>query len=306
MATLHQSDLSSWARCAAQVGYKRAGLPSKTNSAAAFGSVVHHSLLQVLERQLAAKVPFEKALADSIATFLYYWSPSHIEAICPPVPNDGWLPRMSYNDLRVRGPEVIRQYADLIRFDPHQTIATEYEFVVPIDGTWDEDEGRPHRLAGAIDKLAIGQYNRAPVVEVKDLKTGKAYPGDLRHNLQFSAYCYATTKREFWIGWNGEDGFGEERGQALFERFEGKARRGTWINLRSIKLQDAGWRGPIDYERFALAVQQIYLSMREDIYPLTLAGDVCTFCSFRDGCGGVGVPDDDHGSPVATKKRSAA
>lgn len=82
--------------------------------------------------------------------------------------------------------------------------------MVPIDGTWDDELGEPHILAGAVDRLAV------------------------RH------YCYASTKREFWVGWRGADGFGEERGSLLYERFVGAGRRGTWINLRSAARVRAG------------------------------------------------------------------
>ncbi len=55
-----------------QVGYKRAGLPGKTNSAAAYGSVMHHAILQVLERQLAQGTPFDQALRMALDTFAHY------------------------------------------------------------------------------------------------------------------------------------------------------------------------------------------------------------------------------------------
>jgi hypothetical protein len=126
--------------------------------------------------------------------------------------------------------------------------------------------------------------------------TGKEYR-NLRQHLQFTAYAYATTQPEFWTGWRGEDGFGDERGLQLHQRFEKAARRGTWINMRNVKVQDAGWRGPDDYQRFALAVEQLVASWKAEIFPLSLSGDTCQFCEYRDICGGVGVPDASHGAP---------
>jgi len=126
--------------------------------------------------------------------------------------------------------------------------------------------------------------------------TGKEYRY-LRQNLQFSAYCYATTKREFWVGNKGEEGFGPERGEQLYQRFLDAPRRGTWINLKTIKFQDAGWRGPDDYSRFALAVEQVIASMKAEIYPLNLSGDVCQYCEYREICPPNGVPTSDHGAP---------
>lgn len=72
MATYHQSDLAAMARCMAADGYARAGVPDQTNSAAAFGSVMH-AALQVLERERATGTPFAQAVADAIETFVHFW-----------------------------------------------------------------------------------------------------------------------------------------------------------------------------------------------------------------------------------------
>lgn len=295
MAVYHQSQLSSWARCAAQVGYARAGLPEQTNSAAAYGSVMHHSL-EVLERELHTGTAFEAALQKSLETFAHYWSPLNIEAICTPVPADGWLPRMGYAELRVRGLDTLRKYADLIRYDDHELLALEYPFIVPLPGTFDDKTGDTHWLAGSVDRLAVRSFLRKPALCIDDFKTGKDYVA-LRHNLQFTGYALASLQREFWVGARGEDGFGRDRGEELFQRFEGRGRRGTWINLKSIKFQDAGWRGPIDYARFTLAIEQMHASITADIFPLSISGSVCKYCEFRRICGGVGLPNEDHGAP---------
>lgn len=309
---LHQSDLAALARCPAQMGYRKAGLPSKTNSAAAYGSVMHHSI-QVLERHLheARQKPptefasaYQSAVKSALETFVHYWNPLNIEAICDPVPNDGWLPRQGYSEMRTRGIDAIKKYADLIRYDDHELLATEYGFIVPIEGTWDDDLQEPHFLAGSVDRLALRHYLRNLSVCIDDYKTGKDYKY-LRHNMQFSAYCYASTQREFWVGFDGlvsghrmvEDGFGEERGNELFTRLAECGRRGTWINMRTFKFQDAGWRGPRDYARLCLAVEQFAAMYKADIFPLTIYGEVCQYCDYRSICGGTGLPDDDHGKP---------
>ena len=292
---IHQSDLAAWSRCAAQYGYKRAGIADKSNSASAYGSVMHHAL-QVFERTRITD-GFDTAVRSALETFVHYSNPLNIEAVCEPVPNDGWLPRQGYSELRARGIEAIKKYADLIRFDDHELLATEYSFIVPIHGTWDYDLGQPHELAGSIDRLAVRHYSRKVAVCIDDYKTGKEYKY-LRHNLQFTAYAYASLQPEFWLGAQGEDGFGPERGQALMERFAEAGRRGTWINMRTFKFQDAGWRGEKDYARFTLAVEQLTASIKADIFPLSITGENCHFCPFRDFCGGVGLADDAHGDPT--------
>jgi hypothetical protein len=127
--------------------------------------------------------------------------------------------------------------------------------------------------------------------------TGKEYI-NLRQNLQGTAYCYASTKREFWEGWRGEDGFGYDRGAELFKRFDGAGRKFTWVNLRQLKFEDGGWRGPKDYQRLAVAVEQFAALVRADIYPLSISGAVCRYCDCRKVCAGTGLPDDDEGKPT--------
>lgn len=256
---------------------------------------MHHALETFERLRHTDGVSRAEAVKAATETFQHYWHPGNIEAICPQV--DLWLPRQTYNDLRVRGTEAIKAYATLMRYDDHELLATEYSFNVPIPGTWDEDLQAPHRLAGTVDRLAVRYYGGVPAVAVDDFKTGQEYKY-LRQNLQFTAYCLATTQPEFWVGAEGEDGFGAERGQQLYERFRGSARRGTWINMRTIKFQDAGWRGPDDYARFALAVEQQQASQKADIYPLSMSGEHCQFCTFKNICAGVGVPDNSHGAPT--------
>lgn len=294
---IHQSDLAAWSRCPAMVGYKRAGLPDKQTSAAAFGSVMHHAI-EVFERERYT-IGFDAALQKALETFVFYWNPLNIEAITDPVENDGWLPRQGYSELRARGLDSLRKYADLIRFDDNELLATEYEFAVPIDGTWDDDLGQPHVLAGSVDRLAARFYLRKLACCIDDWKTGKEQKF-LRHNVQGTAYCYASTKREFWVGWLGQDGFGPDRGEELYARFMEAGRRFTWVNLRTFKTQDGGWRGPADYDRLAIAVEQMVASIKADIFPLSLSGENCKYCPYRAVCGVTGLPSDSYGDP--TKK----
>lgn len=297
---IHQSDLSAWIRCPAAFNYGRLGWPQEQNSAAAYGTVMHHCLL-VFERQRAEGASVDAAARSAQETFVHYWNPINIDSLTEPVTK--WLPRQSYGGLRAKGIKVIGEFADLVRYDDAELLATEYAFQVPIDGSWDELLNEPHVLAGSIDRLVARRYKRHLVLGVDDYKSGKEYTY-LRQNLQFTAYCYASTKPEFWNGWNGEDGFGE-RGPEMYQRFSNAARRGTWINLRQLKFQDAGWRGPKDYKRFAIAANQVAASIQHDIYPMTLVGEVCTFCPFRANCCGVGVAEDSHGAPDSTTRRAA-
>lgn len=244
-------------------------------------------------------MPFAEAKAQAVASFLHYWHPMNIEAICDPVPPDGWLPYRSYGELRDRGVLTVRGYADLIKNDPDELLALEFGFAVPMEGTWDDELGEPHVLAGTVDRLVAQTRLRKPVVNVFDWKTGVKVPAHLRHNVQFTVYAMASTRPEFWTGWRGEGGFGPERGQALYERFTQAPRRCTWVDLHKLKFTDAGWRGPLDYQRLVLAVETFAAATRAEIFPLSLSGETCQYCSFRNVCGG-GLPDRLHGAPGNT------
>lgn len=292
---VHSSDLTSYSRCAAAYGYRKAGVPDKPNSAMAYGSVMH-AAIEALERMRAEGVPFDDAVQRAVATFLHFWHPMNIEAVCDPVPPDGWLPSRSYGELRDRGVLTIRGYADMIKGAPDELLALEYGFALPIEGTWDDQLGEPHVLAGTMDRLAVGRFRRHEILKVVDFKTSVKKPEALRHHVQFSTYAMATTYREFWVGWGGEDGFGPERGEALYRRFHGRARRCTWVDLHQLKFVDAGWRGPLDYQRLVLAIEQFVDAVRHEVYPLSISGENCLYCPSRGVCGG-GLPEKTHGEP---------
>lgn len=299
---VHASDLSAWARCAAAYGYSRRGLPDKTNSATAFGSVIH-AAIETLERSVwdlrsdydRDSPEFVKAIEEGVAKaneiFVYYWLPSNIEAICPRVPEDGWIAGQTYSELRNRGIETIRSYAEMLRSDTSTPLAFELPFQVTLDGTWDEEEERPHLLAGRMDRVALALRRRVPVLAAQDYKSGKQ-PNYLRHNIQGTVYAYATTKPEFWTGQGGEVGFGDD-GLVLHEKFKELPRQFVWVNLQTAKFVDGGLREAQDYARLKLAVEQMVASIRADIYPLSISGENCTYCNYRDICGGIGLPEDE-------------
>lgn len=306
MSVFHQSDLSQWSWCPAKAKYEREGQPTRQLSGTAYGSVMHYALLEVFERQRHTDgITITAATEAAVESFRHYWHPMHIQAICNPV--DVWMPNHNFNGLLNKGEDQIRAYAKLVANREEIVLATEIGFQVPIDGTWDDDLAAPHILAGTIDRLALVKKKGIWHVEVGDVKTGKDYTY-LRQNLQFSAYTYATTKPEFWRGWNGEDGFGDAYGTELYEKFTNAARRSTWINMNKMSFQDGGWRGPKDWQRFAMAIEELAKAVKYDVFPFNISGSTCTFCEFRDICGGIGVAEDDHGAPAPTapgRKRAA-
>lgn len=296
---IHQSDLQSWNYCPRRLYYERQGAREHQLSATAYGSVLHHAM-HVLERY--------QDLDKAIETFLFYWHPLNIEAICPPVSSGGWIGKDSYGEMRKRGVTMLRRYADYLRVDDHELLGLETEFIVPVRGL--EVLGRPVYLAGTMDRLAVRWYRQRETLCVDDFKTGQQKWG-LRYNVQGSAYAYATWQPEFWTGmpegfeglrigsglatYEAAPGFGD-RAEELNERFARVPRRFTWINLKSFKLVDGGYRGRQDYERMKEGIAEIIGSADRGIFPLRIDGETCRFCPFKkEPCG---VPDENHGDPA--------
>lgn len=266
---VHQSDLQSMNRCGEQHRRQINGEQGKQLSATAYGSVMHHAL-HTLERT--------RDLELAINTFAHYWHPLNIDVICEPVQE--WIGRQSYGALATKGVETLRRYWDLKMYDDEEVLALEIPFVIPIGNTG-------HHLAGTIDRLAVRRYLRREFLCVDDWKTGKK-KAFLKHNVQHIAYSYATTRPEFWLGDPAflTEGFGQERGTELMERFASIPRRGWWIDLsgHTPKWEDCGEKGDLQFQRFFRAVEN-YAAMRDNnIFPLAIEGEVCQYCPFVNDC----------------------
>lgn len=273
---IHQSDLKSWVRCGEQHRRQLNGDRGEQLSRTAFGSVMHHCL-HTLERTR------DMELAQR--TFEHFWHPMNIDAICEPV--TVWQAKDSYGQMRRNGLNLIKAYWEYLKDQDEEVLALEIPFAVPIEGTRDDETGEPHVLLGTIDRLALRYYKRELHVCVDDWKTGKK-PSYLPHNIQFTAYCYATTQRQFWYG-NPEfmtEGFGDARGDQLYRRAKHAPRHGWWIDLSGAypRWTDAGLRHARDYRRFFHQVDQYARAVRNNIFPLNIDGSTCQFCPFRDNC----------------------
>jgi hypothetical protein len=266
----------------------------------AYGSVMHHAIFTMEKLHYAGDVD---ALAKAHKTFDYYWEPENIHQVCEPVTI--WAARETWAGLKRKAHVTIDLYYEVLTKDTGKLLALEVEFNLPFtlpngDATSGGDQ---HTLHGTMDRLCLRKTGSNTYVNVEDLKTGQDYKF-LRWNNQFSIYCWATTQLKFWT-----DAWGMQEGTELFTRFGQLARRGTWVSLRSgLDRKDAGWRGEQDYARMWMCVHEYVKAVEADIYPLSLKGDVCFYCQYGQPnvegdvlCGGVAVPDKDHGAPWEAK-----
>lgn len=295
---IRQSDLGSFQRCAQQVKLERVHGEGETLSATVFGTVVHYALMVLEQLHNEGR---EDALAVAEQTFLYYWDPANLPTLQEmqgdrPVGVQVWLPRTTYGGYRDRGLRGLRLYFDYLKEDTGILLAIEQKFTVPI-----EVDGEAHELTGTIDRLALRWHNRKPYLSIEDAKTGKK-PSFLRFATQWTVYSYATTQPEFWYGFE-SSGFdviykGLEKKKLDFahnpEGHELLARRGRWLSFRDgFAIHDAGWRTEADYRRLRVHLGQYIKANRLDVFPLTVEGQVCTYCQFsRNGmCGGEPLPE---------------
>lgn len=105
-------------------------------------------------------------------------------------------------------------------------------------------------------------------VLIADYNAKPPNSGYLAHDLQFSAYAYASTRREFWATF--------ADGDQLFGRVSEYPRWGEWVALAVPKRMDAGPRTQLHDN----AVDQIADSLAMGIYPPTISGDVCNYCEY--------------------------
>lgn len=283
-------------------------------SATAFGSVVHAAIMQMERAHHEGSNPDPLGMATRF--FEHYWHPGNITAICPAI--DEWLPRETWNGLMDRGRYVLRVYHEkFIKRPETYLLALEYQFAVPM-----VIRGRTHTLTGSIDRLEIRRHNRKPYIAAVDLKTGRRHYY-LRYNTQGGFYSLASLFPEFWNGW-AESGIGptepfpaqvmvdmQERfasygfavhsGQNIAEddpdALKLASRRFRWLDLKDMKDADGGWRTMQDYARLMLAVDAYVRASEAEIYSVNTEGDKCRYCSFKDVCGGVGLPAESVGAP---------
>lgn len=259
---VRQSELKMFQRCALQLKFSKDGMPREQSGALTFGTVLHAVILE-MERA--------RDLGLGLALFEKWWTdPESLEAGLTPTE---YLKGRSWMKYYEDGKRIIQEWWDLIQWEADDVIAREHSFSVPV--------GNGHILDGTVDKLAVRwepKLNEYTIL-VSDYKSGRKEPtyGYLFHDLQFTAYCYATTQREFWTG--------IPDGDQIFEHVKGWKRMGEWVQLTGPRRKEAGERNDMHYARLRYAINAYAESVGLSIYVPNISGDVCLYCDFRKSCG---------------------
>ncbi len=224
------------------------------NALTVVGSVFHYAV-EVYEQ-------YDHDIDLAVKTLRYYWN--HLDELDLRI--DSYPKRTSHQGLEDHAVERLERYHQLTPWKGGELVGTEITFEVPLG---------PHVLRGIIDKVFARP--EANEIQVIDFKTGYKVPQKLRHNIQFTSYMYATSRPEFW---------GQVPGyEQSYERFINYKRIGQWYHARNNKMFNAGYRDDSDYRRLLLAVDQMEASIENDIYPLTIEGEVCGWCPWVEICG---------------------
>jgi hypothetical protein len=277
---IRQSSLNAYSRCAQQkklydLAAQGIGPQPESLSRTVYGTVVHHAL-QVMETEHFNGNP--AALSVARASLAYYWHPDHVEELPGTKAVDRWLVNDSYGTMRAQGLERLDLYYDQLRTDNGLLLALEMPFRLPIDLG---DLG-VHHLTGTMDRLCLRRKARQPYVSIEDYKTGRR-PTFLRHAIQWTVYCWATTQREFWDPFPDADD--------RWRTYADWPRRGTWIDMKLVKRVDCGERVQTDYDRMILACREYVKAHIYDVFPLSISGEHCQYCAFSTTCAGVGLAD---------------
>jgi len=258
---IRQSDIATWQRCPLLYRFSRTpGTVREQSGALTFGTILHDA---VMHMEIA------QDLQVGLDRFTQHWlEPTLLD---PELEIDYYLKMTSWAKYKDDGPKIVKDWWSIIQWENDVVLGREQGFSVPIG---------EHVLDGTIDKLAIrrikgGEY----VLLISDYKTNSKRPtyDYLRHNIQFTAYAYATTQPEFWTG--------VENGEWYYEQTKDMRRVGEWVQLRGPLRLDAGERTPQDYQRLRYAVDMMADSIAMGIYVPNISGESCTYCDYRKPCG---------------------
>jgi len=260
------SSLNRWMACPKQAHFHDIlDFPEQRHAKTAYGSCVHHAL-----DEYNTNGDVDKA----IEMFCDLWEdPSKIDQEITM-----WPPKTTWTELRDRGVACIQTFAEENRKEHRDVIASEHEFLVPFGD---------HTLSGFIDYLEVVGEGKDKELLVVDLKTSSRKPThlELRMNVQFSVYLYASRQPEFWEGL--------ENGEELYESFKDVPRRGIWYALWHNQRMDVGPREDVDNERLYRVALEVQRAIEQEVYIPNISGSNCIWCLYTSVCSAV-IPIANH------------
>lgn len=269
---VRQSDLKTWAKCPLMYRYQTIDqLPRLQSGSLTFGSILHECIMWM---------EINRDVETAVARFEHYWTdPTRLD---PEYRIDYYVRGTNWRKYAEDGPRIIRNWWQVTQWDTALVLAREFTFSVPVGS-------QGHYLDGTVDKLEIAYSGKHDswVVKIVDLKSNKKAPtyDYLEEDLQFSAYCYATTLLTFWEQLGQHLGWPPERAAEVYAKYRDLPRRGEWVQLTGPKRMDAGERTERHYGRLAMAVDALADSVAMRIFVPNISGESCCYCDYRKTCG---------------------
>ena len=251
------SMIKTWMDCPKQAHFKKVlKLPEQRHPKTSYGTCMHDAL------ELYNNCGNIEA---SVQRFKETWEDDSILG----TKIDYWPAGSSWSELRERGIIALKKYHEDNRWETRTIVANELEFLVPFG---------EHKLHGFVDNLELTGSGSNRELRVIDFKSSSYTPShlELRMDVQFSIYLYASTCREFW-----ED---VPNGMELFEKLENTRRRGIWYSIWNGKMTDVGPRNELDMERLYRVMVEIEKAMEAEVYVPNLKAAPCQFCSYTNLC----------------------
>ena len=180
-----------------------------------------------------------------------------------------WPQNTSWSELQQKGFEFLDTFHEESRWDKRKIIAAEHRFVVPFG---------EHTLKGFVDCIEIAGAGSKKELRIIDYKTSSYRPTqlELRFNIQFTIYMYASTLPEFWEPL-------DPTGQ-MYEEYRSYPRKGLWYAIWQNKILDVGPREDVDFMRLARVIKEIEHAEQADVHVPDISGRSCMWCAYTHLC----------------------
>lgn len=279
---LSASRMKTWMVCPMQAKFQYIDrLPTRQSAAASFGNCVHSAL-----EDFCVNHDLDRALT----LFEDYWTYPEKLNVTP----DVWPKGTSFGGYMERGKDSIKMYAEAGKWIKREFLSSEHSFLVPFG---------EYELTGKVDLVEFSKDKRGvDTVKITDFKTNKKAPfvGNLRLDIQFTIYDYASRQPEFWLGVPQVDNEGNadtvtfpsltmpgtlfSTPEDAWTRAQECTRSPTWFGLMQAKEWDCGERNEKDFLHLYRVAKEIEKAIEHNVFVPNISGDSCTFCSFVEPC----------------------